>query len=225
MFWRVVPEKNAQKWGILKPCNWLQNATASTKIKIWWRPVVPEKNAQKWENSETLQVAVEYHSMNKNQSLIKIKTSSSWQKCKKVRKFWNFATGCRVPQYEQNLKFDQDRTSSSQKNAKMWEIFETLTIGCRVPQHIQKLKFDEDQTSSCWEKMQKSKKILKLYHEPVVAEKSTKNWENIETLPWAKNYIVETSLEHFKVGIKSRSDLLKGNPAPPSRTPPSSYQT
>ena len=51
---------------------------------------------------------------------------------------------------------------------------------CRVSQHEQKLEFDQDWTSSSWEKMQKSEKILKPYHEPVVAEKSTKKWENFK---------------------------------------------
>ena len=144
---------------IVKLCNWLQNATAWTKINVWWRPVVLQKNAKKWKNFETLQLAAEWHSINKNERFIKIKpvvpknnaknwetlqlaaechsmnknqclmkTSSSSEKCKKVRKFWNF------------------------------------TIGCRVPQHKQKSKFDQDQTSSSWEKCKKVKKILKLYN-------------------------------------------------------------
>ena len=82
-------------------------------------------------------MAAEYHSMNKNQSLIKIRPV--------------------VPE----------------KNAKMWEIFQTLRIGCRMPQHKQKSKFGEDRTGSSWEKIQKNEKILKPYHEPVVAEKKT----------------------------------------------------
>ena len=72
----------------VKLCNWLQNATAWTKINVWWRPVVLQKNAKKWKNFETLQLAAECHSINKNQSLIKINTSSSWEKCKKVKKIW-----------------------------------------------------------------------------------------------------------------------------------------
>ena len=106
----------------VKPCKWLQNATAWTKIKVWWRPVVLQKNAKKWENfetlqfgcrvaqhkqkskfdqnqsssswekcqnweiCETLQLAAECHSMNKNQCLMK--TSSSLEKCKKVKEIW-----------------------------------------------------------------------------------------------------------------------------------------
>ena len=56
-----------------KLCNWLQNATAWTKINVWWRPEVPEKYAKSEENFETLQLTVECHSMNKNQSLKKIR--------------------------------------------------------------------------------------------------------------------------------------------------------
>ena len=218
----------------VKPCNWLQNATAWTKIKVWWRPVVLQKNAKKWENFETLQLAAEWHSINKNQSLIKItpivpekyakkwrkfgniasgcrlpqhkqnskiyqdhpvvpknnaknweicetlklaaechsmnknqclmKTSSSSEKCKKVRKFWNFTIGCRVAQHKQKWKFDQDQISSSQEKCQKLRNLWNLASGCRMPQHEQKSKFDQDQTSSSWEKCKKSEKILKLYN-------------------------------------------------------------
>ena len=215
----------------VKLCNWLQNATAWTKINVWWRPVVLQKNAKKWENFETLQLAAEWHSinkiqrfikikpevpknnaknwetlqlaaewhhsMNKNQSLIKIKpvvpeknaknweicetlqlaaechsmnknqclmkTSSSSEKCKNVRKFWNFTIGCRVAQHEQKSKIYQDQTSSSYEQCKKLRKFATDNC-CRVPQHEQKSKFDQDQTSSSWEKCKKVKKILKLYN-------------------------------------------------------------
>ena len=163
----------------VKLCNWLQNAIAWTKIKVWWRPVVLQKNVKLWENFETLQLAVEWHSMNKNQRFIKIKpvdpmsnaknwetlqlaavchsmnknqclmkTSSSSEKCKKVTKFGNIASGCRVLQHEQKSKFDQDQTSSSwekcQKLRKLWN----FATGCRVAQHKQKSKIYQDQTSS-----------------------------------------------------------------------------
>ena len=60
------------------------------------------------ENLETLQVAAECHSMNKNQSLMKMKPVVQ-KNAKKVRKFWNFIIGCRVPQHEQKSMFDEDQ--------------------------------------------------------------------------------------------------------------------
>ena len=76
-------------------------------IKI--KPVVPKKNAKKWKNFETLQLAAEYHSINKNQSLIKINTSSSWEKCKKSEEnleTLQLAAECHG--HKQKSKFDQD---------------------------------------------------------------------------------------------------------------------
>ena len=93
---------------IWKHCKWLQSATAWTKIKdlIKIRPVVPEKNAKKNEgNLETLQVAAECHSINKNRSLIKMKPvvpEKMWEICETL------TIGCRVPQLEWKSKFDQD---------------------------------------------------------------------------------------------------------------------
>ena len=86
------------------------------------KPVVPGKNAENWEICETLQLAAECHSMNKNQSLMK--TISSSEKWKKVKKFWNFTIGCRVAQHKQKSKCDQDQTSSSWEKCKKSE--ETL---------------------------------------------------------------------------------------------------
>ena len=112
-----------------------------------------------WEICETLHLAAECHSMNKNQSLMK--TSSSSEKWKIVRKFWNFTIGCRVAQHEQKSKIYQDQTSRSYEQCKKLRNFAT---GCRVPQHEQKSTFNQDQTSSSWEKCKKSEKILKLYN-------------------------------------------------------------
>ena len=63
-----------------------------------------------WENLETLQLAAECHDMNKDQSLIKVWRVVPEKNAKKLRKFWNFAIGCRVPQHEQKSMFDQDQT-------------------------------------------------------------------------------------------------------------------
>ena len=61
------------------------------------------------ENLETLQVAAECHSINKNQSLIKMKPVVPGKNAKKLRNLWNFATGCRMPQHEQKSMFDEDQ--------------------------------------------------------------------------------------------------------------------
>ena len=83
----VVPEKNAKNWETFKTLQLLAECHSINKnqslIKI--KPVVPEINGKNWEICETLQLSVECHSMNKNQCLMK--TSSSSEKCKKVRKF------------------------------------------------------------------------------------------------------------------------------------------
>ena len=50
------------------------------------RPVVSEKKGKRWENFEALQLAAECHSINKNQRFDQDQTSSSWEKCKKVKK-------------------------------------------------------------------------------------------------------------------------------------------
>ena len=56
-------------------------------------------------------------------------TSSSWEKCKKWRKFGNFTIGCRVLWLKQKSKFDQDQTSSSsEKWEKSEENLETLEL-------------------------------------------------------------------------------------------------
>ena len=60
-------------------------------------------------NWETLQLAAEYHSMNKNQSLIKMKPVVPGKNAKMWRKFWNFTIDCRVPQHEKKSMFDEDQ--------------------------------------------------------------------------------------------------------------------
>ena len=129
----------------VKLCNWLQNATAWTKINVWWRPVVQQKNAKMWENFETLQLAVEWHSMKQKSNIYQDQTSSSWEKCKNVRKFWNFTIGSRVPQHKQKSKLDQDQISSSHEKCQKLRNLWNFATACRMPQHEQKSKFDEDQ--------------------------------------------------------------------------------
>ena len=48
-----------------------------------------------------------------NQSLITIGPLVPQKNAKEVRKFGNFASGCRVPRHKQKSKFDQDKTNSS----------------------------------------------------------------------------------------------------------------
>ena len=178
----------------LKLCNCLQNATAWTKIKVWWRPVVLQTNAKKWENFETLQLAAECQSINKNQSLIKIKPVVPEKYAKKWRKFENIASDCRVLHHTQKSKFDQDVTSSSWEKCQKLRNLWNFTTGCRMPQHEQKSKLDEDQYF--FRKMQKSEENLQktetlqlavechsmnknqslIKIKPVVPEKNAKNW-------------------------------------------------
>ena len=153
----VVPEKNAKKWrkfgNIASGCRLAQH-------KQNWKtyqdhPVVPKNNAKKWEICETLQLAVECNSMNKNQCLMK--TSSSSEKCKKVRKFWNFTIGCRVAQHKQKWKFDQDQISSFQEKCKNWEICETLQVAAEC--HSMNKNQSLMKTSSSSEKCKKWRKF------------------------------------------------------------------
>ena len=111
-------------------------------------------------------VAAECHSINKNQSLIKMKPVVPEKNAKKWRKFWNFTIGCRVPQHKQKSKFDQDQISSSWENAKKWENFETLQLAAEWCHSINK-----------------NQSLIKI--KPVVPEKNVKSEENFETLQLA----------------------------------------
>ena len=127
---------------ILKLYNWLQNAIAETKIKdlIKIRPVVPEKNAKKWRKFwKGVQLAVEFHSINKNQRFDQDQTSSSWEKCQKVKKICEtlqLTAECHSMNKNQCLM----KTSSSSEKCKKLRKFWNFTIDCRVPQHEQKSK-------------------------------------------------------------------------------------
>ena len=108
----------------VKLCNCLQNATAWTKIKVWWRPVVLQKNAKKWENFETLQLAAECQSINKNQSLIKNKPVVPEKYSKKWWKFGNIASAeCHIINKNQCLIKIKPVVPG-----KTWEICETLQL-------------------------------------------------------------------------------------------------
>ena len=58
---------------------------------------------------ETLQLAVECHSINKNQSLIKIRPVVPEKNAKKWETFETLQLACRVSQHKQKSKFDQDQ--------------------------------------------------------------------------------------------------------------------
>ena len=134
----VVPEKNAKSENFAIGCR--------TAFKVYQdQPVVPEKNAKKWRKFWNFTIAAECHSMNKNQSLMKIKPVVPEKNAKKWRKFGNFTIGCRVPQHKQKSKFDQDETSSSWEKCKKLRKLWNFATGCRMPQHEQKSMFDEDQ--------------------------------------------------------------------------------
>ena len=145
----------------MKLCTWLQNATAWTKIKVWWRPVVLQKNGKLWENSETLQLAAEWHSMNKNQRFIKIKPVDPMSNAK------NWETLQLAAEYHsmnKNQRLIKIRPVVPEKNAKKVRKFWNFTIGCRVAQHKQKSNIYQDQTSSSSKKCKNVKKILKVYN-------------------------------------------------------------
>ena len=84
-------------------------------------------------NFWNLQLAAEWDSINKSQSLIKITPIVPEKYAKKWRKFQNFTIGCRVLWHKQKSKFDQDQTSSSwekcQKVKKIWKLYSWLQSG------------------------------------------------------------------------------------------------
>ena len=109
-----------------------------------------------WEICETLQLAAECHSINKNQSLIKIRPVVPEKNAKNWENFETLQLAAEWLQHEQKSKIYQDETSRSYEQCKKLRNFAT---GCRVPQHEQKSKFDQDQTSSSWEKCKKVRKF------------------------------------------------------------------
>ena len=110
----------------VKLCNWLQNATAWTKIKVGWRPVVPEKNAKKWENYETLQLAAEWHSINKNQSLIKIKPVVPEKNAKSEENLETLELATEWHSMNKNQSLIKIRPVVPEKNTKKWRKFGNL---------------------------------------------------------------------------------------------------
>ena len=111
----------------VKLYNWLQNATAWTKIKVWWRPVVLQKNAKMWENFETLQLTAECQSINKNQRFDQDQTSSYYRTMQKTEE--NFETDNWLQSataWNKNQSLIKIRPVVPEKNAKKWENFETL---------------------------------------------------------------------------------------------------
>ena len=86
-----------------------------------------QKMQKKWENFETLQLAVEYHSINKNQRFDQDQTSSSWEKCKKVKKIWKL-WAAEYHSMNKNQSLIKIRPVVPEKNAKSEENFETLQL-------------------------------------------------------------------------------------------------
>ena len=170
----VVPEKNTKMWrkfwkftiGCRMPQREQKSKFHQDKTRSYWenqslikmKAVVPEKNAKNWENFETLQLAAECQSMNKNQCLMK--TSSSSEKCKKVMKFWNFTIGCRVTQHKQKSKLDQGQTSSSLEKCKILRNFWNLQLAAE------------------WDSINKSQSLIKIT--PIVPEKYAKKWRKFQ---------------------------------------------
>ena len=129
-------------------------------IKI--RPVVLQKNAKKWENFESLQLAAECQSMNKNQSFIKIRPEVPKKMPKSENICETLQLAAEYHSIKQKSKFDQDQTSSTWENCQKLRNLWNFATGCRMPQHEQKSSWMK--TSSSSEKCKKSKKILKLYN-------------------------------------------------------------
>ena len=95
-------------------------------IKI--RPVVPGKNAKKWENFESLQLAAECHSMNKNQSFTKIRPEvpKKMPKSEKICETLQLAAECHS--MNKNKSLIKIKPVVPGKIAKNWEICETLQL-------------------------------------------------------------------------------------------------
>ena len=142
----------------MKLCNWLQNATAWTKIEVWLRPVVLHKNSKKWENFKTLQLTVECHSMNKKQSLIKMRPVVPEKNAKSEENLETLQVAAECHSINKIERFIKIKPVVPKNNSKKMRNF---AIGCRVPQHEQKSKFDQDQTSSSLEKCKKWRKFGK----------------------------------------------------------------
>ena len=115
-------------------------------------------------NLETLRVAAECHSINKNQSLIKMKAVVPEKNAKNWENFETLQLAVEFHSMDKNQSLIKIRPVVPEKNAKKWRKFGNVANGCKVPEHKQKSKFDQDQTSSSWEKCKKVKKILKLYN-------------------------------------------------------------
>ena len=97
------------------------------------------------ENLELVQMAAECHSMNKNQSLIKMKPVVPEKNAKKWENFETLQLAAECHSINKNQRFIKIKPVVPEKNAKKWENLWNFTIGCRMPQHKQKSKFDEDQ--------------------------------------------------------------------------------
>ena len=96
-------------------------------------------------NLETLQVAAECHSMNKNQSLIKIRPVVPEKNAKKWENFETLQLVAQCHSMNKNQRLIKIRPVVPEKNAKKWRKFGNIASGCRMPQHEQKSMFDEDQ--------------------------------------------------------------------------------
>ena len=101
--------------------------------------------SKKWENFETLQLAPECHSINKNQSLIKIKSVVPMKNAKnsEICETLQLAAECHSINKNQSL-IKIKSVVHRQKWQKLRNSWNFATV-CRMPQHEQKSKFDEDQ--------------------------------------------------------------------------------
>ena len=144
----VVPGKMPKTEKFVKLCNWLQNATAWTKINVWWRPVVLQKNAKKWRKFGNIASGCRVPQHEQKSKFDQDQTSSSWEKCKKWENFETLQLVAQCHSMNKNQRLIKIRPVVPEKNAKKWRKFGDIASGCRMPQHKQKSKFDQDQTNS-----------------------------------------------------------------------------
>ena len=134
-------------------------------------------------------MAVECQSINKNQSLIKIKPVVREKNAKSEENFETLQLAAEYYGLNKNQSLIKMKPVVPEKIAKKWRKFGNFTIGCRVTQHEQKSKFVQDQTSSSWDKRKRE--------------------QNFETL----------QLTAECLGINKNQSLIKIRPVVPEKMP------
>ena len=89
-------------------------------------------------------MAAEWHSINKNQSLIKIRPVVPEKNAKKWENFETLQLAVEFHSMDKYQSLIKIRPVVPEKNAKKWRKFGNFATGCRMPQHKQKSKFDQE---------------------------------------------------------------------------------